>query len=104
MESKQFSLNVEDGDDIIDVVNVGSSIHGATAKVTPVDADTFPLINSAAANVLEKVTWANIKAAIKVYTDTLYAAALGADDNYVTDAEKVVIALTSGTNTGDQTS
>jgi hypothetical protein len=32
---------------------------------------------------------------------TDYAAALGADDNYVTDAEKVVIGNTSGTNTGD---
>ena len=30
------------------------------------------------------------------------APALGADDNYVTDAEKVVIGNTSGTNTGDQ--
>ena len=27
----------------------------------------------------------------------------GADDNYVTDAEKIVIGNTSGTNTGDQT-
>ena len=32
-----------------------------------------------------------------------FAAALGADDNYVTDAEKTVIGNTSGTNTGDQT-
>lgn len=32
----------------------------------------------------------------------LYAPALGADDNYVTDAEKVVIGNTSGVNTGDQ--
>jgi collagen type VII alpha len=32
---------------------------------------------------------------------TDYAAALGADDNYVTDVEKVVIGNTSGTNTGD---
>lgn len=31
-----------------------------------------------------------------------YAPALGADDNYVTDAEKIVIGNTSGTNTGDQ--
>ena len=30
------------------------------------------------------------------------APTLGADDNYVTDAEKVVIGNTSGTNTGDQ--
>src|SRR3990167_6696490 len=32
---------------------------------------------------------------------TAYAAALGADDNYVTDAQLVVIGNTSGTNTGD---
>jgi parallel beta-helix repeat protein len=31
------------------------------------------------------------------------AAALGADDNYVTDAEKVIIGNTSGINTGDRT-
>jgi len=31
------------------------------------------------------------------------AAVLGADDNYVTDAQAVVIGNTSGTNTGDQT-
>ena len=31
-----------------------------------------------------------------------YAPALGADDNYVTDAEKVVVGNTSGINTGDQ--
>jgi len=30
------------------------------------------------------------------------APSLGADDNYVTDAEKIVIGNTSGTNTGDQ--
>jgi hypothetical protein len=33
-----------------------------------------------------------------------FAPALGADDNYVTDAEKTVIGNTSGANTGDQTS
>lgn len=32
---------------------------------------------------------------------TYFAAVLGADDNYVTDAEKIVIGNTSGTNTGD---
>ena len=35
---------------------------------------------------------------------TGFAEALGVDDNYVTDAEKVVIGNTSGTNTGDQSS
>jgi len=33
---------------------------------------------------------------------TTYAPVLGANDNYVTDAEKTVIGNTSGTNTGDQ--
>lgn len=36
------------------------------------------------------------------YNAASFAAALGADDNYVTDAEKTVIGNTSGTNTGDQ--
>lgn len=34
--------------------------------------------------------------------DTVYAPVLGADDNYVTDAEKVKLSNLSGTNTGDQ--
>jgi len=38
----------------------------------PVDADTVPLIDSAASNVLKKLTWANIKATIKSYFDALY--------------------------------
>lgn len=47
-------------------------------------------------------------ATIKSYTDQdltglSYAAPLGVDDNYVTDAQLVVIGNTSNTNTGDQT-
>lgn len=61
----------EDAGDISGVV--GSAIHGASAKTTPVDADTMPLIDSAASNALKKVTWANIKATLKTYFDTLYA-------------------------------
>ena len=58
--------------DVTDAVNVGSSINGTTAKATPVDADTMPLIDSAAGNALKKVTWANIKATLKTYFDTQY--------------------------------
>lgn len=50
----------------------GSTINGATAKTTPVDADTMAIIDSAASNALKKVTWANIKATLKTYFDTLY--------------------------------
>jgi hypothetical protein len=39
---------------------------------------------------------------VKDFDSSDYAAALGADDNYVTDSEKTVIGNTSGTNTGDQ--
>ena len=66
---------VEAAADVTDAENVGSSIHGATAKTTPVDADAMPLIDSAASNVLKKVTWANIKATLKTYFDGLYQAA-----------------------------
>lgn len=58
--------------DVTDAGNVGSSIHGATAKTTPVDADTMALIDSAASNVLKKLTWANLKATAKTYFDGLY--------------------------------
>lgn len=35
--------------------------NAATTKSTPVDADELPLVDSAASNVLKKLTWANIK-------------------------------------------
>lgn len=55
----------------------GAAIHGAAAKTTPVDADTIGLIDSAASNVLRKLSWANIKATLKAYFDTLYVALSG---------------------------
>jgi hypothetical protein len=45
----------------------------ATSKATPVDADVMPIADSAASNVLKKLTWANLKAALKTYLDTLYS-------------------------------
>jgi hypothetical protein len=47
-------------------------VHDATAKTTPVDADEMGITDSAASYVLKKVTWANIKATLKTYFDTLY--------------------------------
>lgn len=41
-----------------------ATIHAATSKATPVDADELPLSDSAASNALKKLTWANLKAAI----------------------------------------
>ena len=38
--------------------------HAATSKVTPVDADELPLVDSAASWGLKRLTWANLKATI----------------------------------------
>ncbi|TAL08174.1 MAG: collagen-like protein, partial [Nitrospirae bacterium] len=71
-----------------DITVIAPGTHAATSKTTPVDADELPLVDSAAANVLKKLTWANLKATIKAYTDTLYPSGSG---------------TSSGSNTGDQT-
>lgn len=46
--------------------DVSAEIAGAAAKTTLADADTIPLSDSAAANILKKITWANFKTAIGV--------------------------------------
>lgn len=73
----------------------GAAIAGATEKTIPVDADVFPLADSAASNVLKKVTWANIKATLKTYFDTLYAKLAGG--NTFTGAQVITHDATSGT-------
>ena len=55
-------------DAIITTGTIGSLISGATAKTTPVDADMFGIMDSAASNVLKKFSWANMKTAL----DTIY--------------------------------
>lgn len=46
-----------------------STIHAATSKTPPVDADEMLLVDSAASFGLKKLTWANLKAAVKTYLD-----------------------------------
>ena len=77
-DTKNTKLSgIESGADVTDATNVTAS--GA-------------LMDSEVTNLAE----------VKAFDSTDYAAALGADDNYVTDAEKTVIGNTSGTNSGDQ--
>jgi len=57
---------------IIHTGNRGSEINALTEKTTPVDADMVGLMDSAASNILKKLSWANIKATLKTYFDTLY--------------------------------
>ena len=54
-------------------VGTADATHAATSKTTPVDADEIPMADSAASWGLKKLTWANIKATLKTYFDTLYA-------------------------------
>lgn len=47
--------------------DIAAITHAATSKTTPVDADELPLVDSAASNVLKKLTWANLKAALATW-------------------------------------
>lgn len=53
-----------------------------TPKTTPVDADGFAIMDSAASNVMKFLSFTNIKAFLKTYFDTLYAKYLGDADFY----------------------
>ena len=48
-----------------------------TQKTTPADSDDFPIVDNADTPTTKRSTWANIKATLKTYFDTLYQAALG---------------------------
>jgi len=60
-----------DGTANITVIAPGTN--AANSKATPVDADSIPLVDSAASNVLKKLTWANVKTTLASYFDTIYA-------------------------------
>jgi hypothetical protein len=61
-----------DGTAAITVIAPGT--HAATSKATPVNADEFPLVDSAASNVLKRLTWANLLAAVTAtFTDDFAA-------------------------------
>ena len=62
-----------------------------TSKATIVDGDKIAILDSAATDAPKHSLFSLIKSTLKTYFDTLYAAALGADDNYVTDAEKAAL-------------
>lgn len=54
-----------------------SATHAADEKTTPVDADELPLVDSEDGWSLKKLTWANLKATLKAYFDTLYLSLSG---------------------------
>jgi hypothetical protein len=68
---------IETAADVTDAANVGTVNAAAASKTTPVNADSFPIVNSESSNVIGRVTFTNFKAFLKTYFDTLYAALAG---------------------------
>lgn len=56
----------------ITAATLASTITAATSKPTPVDADEIGITDSATSFSLKKLTWANAKATLKTYFDTIY--------------------------------
>jgi hypothetical protein len=85
---------IEENADVTDATNIASSINGATAKTTLVDADTVGLIDSEDSNILKKLSWSNIKATLKTYFDTLYQSVLtfGIADNNAVEIDSADVA------------
>lgn len=103
--------SVETNADVTDAGNVGSVNAGATSKATPLDADSFPIVDSAAANVIKRLTFTNLKAFLKTYFDSVTttltnktlddAKIIGAIFNLTGTSETLVIAHASGHVTMD---
>lgn len=52
---------------------VSTTIAGAAIKTVAVDADSFPLIDSAAGSALKRITWASVKTALNLLYQPLNA-------------------------------
>jgi len=90
---------IEASADVTDAANVGSAIHGATAKASLVDGDKIAIIDSEAANVLKTSLWSVIKSTLKTYFDTLYAAS-SHTHSYLASTNLVVREVPTGTLNG----
>ena len=66
-EAEAFAISIDPNT----VVSV--SIHASTSKTTPADADEIGITDSASSFSLKKLTWANLKATLLTYFDTLYS-------------------------------
>lgn len=76
---------------------VAGAIHAATTKATPVDADEFGFLDSAASWVIKKFTWANLKATLLGTVMTWTKAQRGAVTG-LTDAATVALDLSLSNN------
>ena len=106
--------NAEDTQDAIDgldgrvtslegaTVDVAALTHAATSKTTPVDADELALVDSAASNVLKKLSWANLKATLaadfaRVVGVPAGASATGAAPSIAYDGSYIYVCVATDT-------
>jgi hypothetical protein len=83
--------------------DVAGDTHAAASKTTPVDADEMPLADSAATFALKKLTWANLKATLKTYFDTLYQTIIGTGDIDNAKLDNMAAGTTKGRAVGSGT-
>jgi Major tropism determinant N-terminal domain len=74
---------------------IAGQIHLAPAKTTPIDADEFALVDTAASNIIKKLTWANIKATLKSYFDPIYTSILSYTTTATAGATTVLTAAST---------
>jgi hypothetical protein len=91
----------------LDTLDDKVGINALTEKTTPVDADMLGLMDSAASNVLKKLSWANIKAKLFDYIRTGVATAPTAgylgEEKVVTESTGVAINTSTYVNVASVT-
>jgi hypothetical protein len=78
-----------------------TTVAWAPTKATPVDADEIPILDSAASYGLKNLTWSNLKATNKTYTDTLYSPTSHTHSGYALVANGVTNGNSHDHNGGD---
>jgi hypothetical protein len=94
-----FSVAGQPGEDGSGTDLAGDT-HAADEKTTPVDEDELPLVDSEASFALAKLTWANVKAKLKTYFDTLYLSTTLARREVLT-ANRTYYVRTTGSDSND---
>jgi hypothetical protein len=83
-------INVEDGADVTDAVNIASSVHGVAEKTVLADDDEFALTDSASSYVLKKIPWGDL---YNLFQTRLYLNKVTKTDDYsvlTTDTNTIV--------------
>jgi hypothetical protein len=77
--------------------NVHTFVDSLTALVTPADADKMIIVDNST-SLAKKITWANIKATLKTYFDSLYSPIATARNLYITTGDQSISNTASTVN------